>query len=155
MGYAIRITIGADPYSSPAGATSEEVNKELRPLLAADAVVFVDEDDDGFVGGDLFVGHGAVGDNDDQIAWDPQTGGGAVEKDGTRASLGLDDVGDETGPAVDVENLDLFTGEHIGSFKEVAVDGDAAFIVQFRAGEGGTMNLGLEHEALHGSFLRR
>ena len=36
--------------------------------------------------------------------------------------------------------MDLFAGQQIGRLDQVAVDGDAAFVVQFRAGQRGAVD---------------
>ncbi len=44
-----------------------------------DPVLLIHENDDRLVVRDFLVGHGAVGEDDDQIAGDPQTGGRAIQ----------------------------------------------------------------------------
>ena len=70
---------------------------------------------------------------------------GAVDSDHTGAALTGDRVGDQPGAVVDVHDGDLFALQQVGGVHQVGVDGHRADVVQIGLGDGGTMNLGLEH----------
>src|SRR5690606_23057739 len=97
----------------------------------------------------LVVGHQHVGDDDHDVAFGAQAGGGAVEADVPPAGRAGDDVGFQAAAVVDVDYLHLFEGQDVGQLHQLLIDGDASFIVQVGVGNGGTVDLRLAHGAQH------
>src|SRR5690606_29441620 len=90
-----------------------------------------------------------VGDDDHDVAFGAQAGGGAVEADVPPAGRAGDDVGFQAAAVVDVDYLHLFEGQDVGQLHQLLIDGDASFIVQVGVGNGGTVDLRLAHGAQH------
>ena len=78
-----------------------------------------------------------------------QPGGRAVDADLAGAAPAGDRVGLEAGAVVDVDDVDLLVLEDVGGLEQVGVDRDRADVVQVAVGDRGTVDLGLEHHALH------
>ena len=77
--------------------------------------------------------------------------GAAVERDDAAALIGTDRVRGEPGAVGDVPDVHLFELADAGGVQQQAVDGDGAFVVQLRMGDGGAVDLGLEQGELHGN----
>ncbi len=97
----------------------------------------------------FFLLGGAVGDNDDDVAFRSQSGGGAVEEHRAGTGGGLDDVGDQPLAVVEVEDVNLLAGQEIGGSHQIAIDGDAPLVVQVGARQSGAVNFRPQHEPLH------
>ena len=76
---------------------------------------------------------------------------GAVHRDHLRAVLGADRIGGEALAVVDVVDLDLFVLADSGEVQPIAVDGAGAFVVEDGMGDFGAMQLGFEHDGVHGA----
>src|SRR4051812_22465171 len=84
-----------------------------------EAVVRVDEHDLWPQIPRLGVGHRAVADDDDEVAFVHQPRGGTVDADDTGASGAGDDVGLQPGAVVDVDDGHLLAGQQIGRVHQV------------------------------------
>src|SRR3954465_6125780 len=76
---------------------------------ADDAVVGIDEHDARSQRARLGVGHGAVADDDDEVALMDESGGGPVDADDAAPAWSGDDVGLQPRAVVDVSTLYLLT----------------------------------------------
>ena len=123
----------------------------LGRLQLGDPVPFVDENEARTVKRGLLGGHFAVGGEDDQVSRAGEVGGGAVDLDRPGARFPLDGVGREARPSGDVVDLDTFVREDSGGGQERPVDRDGPLVVEVGAGDGGAVDLGLEHRELHRS----
>src|SRR5581483_8699054 len=81
-----------------------------------------------------------------------EPGGRAVDADLARAAAAGDRVGLEAGAVVDVDDVHLLVLEDVGGLQQVGIDGDRAHVVQVAVGHRRTVDLGLEHHALHVSL---
>src|SRR5690606_2079913 len=114
-----------------------------------DAVVLVDQHDDGLVLFRLFVRHRTVGANDQQIAHLGSTRRRAIERDLAAAALAFDNVGGKALAVVDVVQLDALVLFHARGIEEVLVDTAGAFVIQVGLSHRDAVNLGAKHDALH------
>ena len=80
--------------------------------------------------------HPAVCKDDDLVSGLGQTGGGTVDANHPGAGGAFYGVGFEAVTCVDVDDLNLLTRQDIGGAQQIAVDGDAADIVQVGFGYG-------------------
>src|SRR5688500_1895818 len=121
-----------------------------------DAVPVVHEDDLRIEsGGELRLLVVGVADDDHMVARGTEPCGGAVELDRAAPPISLDDVGLETGAVVHVDDLDLLEGEDVGRVHEVAIERQAALVMEIGAGEDAAVDLGLAHRAAHGAVASR
>ena len=77
------------------------------------------------------------------------TGGGAVEADFPFAGFSGYHVGGEPLPVGNVVDVYLFVGKYVCELQQLAVYGNAPFVVKVSSGDGSPVNLGLEHYSLH------
>jgi len=125
----------------------------VRRLVGEDVanfVVFVHEDDFGFVRGDFGFGQHDVGHDDDDVAFLDEPCGGTVETDDAAAAFAGDGVGFEAFAVVVVDDGDFFVNEDACGVEQVLVYGDAADVVEVGFGNGGAVYLAAEHGAEHG-----
>src|SRR5699024_4387401 len=76
-------------------------------------------------------------------------GGGAVEAADARPALAGEGGGGQPGAVVDGDDVDLLALEQVGRVHEVGIDRARAHVVQVGLRDGGPVDLGLEHGALH------
>ena len=102
-----------------------------------------------FISGGIGFVELAVGQDNDEIAGDAETGGGTVEHDGAGAARSGDRVGHETVAGAEIEHLHLFAGHDVGGGEQVLVDGNGPLVTELETGERGLVDLRLEHETVH------
>src|SRR3989344_5324183 len=121
---------------------------ELADFL--DGIALVEQHHLGLVPSHFTFGHRGVGADDQQVADVGLAGGRAVERDDTRSTRRLDDVGGEAFAVVDVVELDVLELLHVGGVQQVFIDPARALVVQIGLGHRGAVKLGSQHDALHG-----
>src|SRR5690606_30124312 len=100
--------------------------------------------------GDFLFVHRRVGADDEQVADMGATGRRTIEGDRAGATRRLDDVGGKALAVVDVVELDVLELFHVGRIHQVFIDATGPFVVQDGFGDGGAVQLGTQHVALHG-----
>ena len=152
----------AEPWTSPRPPRTRITRKEmaLQPLVAIrgdrrhglaleQGVSLADPNDLGPERLRFVFVDGAITEHDDPVSGQAHAGGRSVEHHRARSRLGFDDVGHQSGTVVEVQDVNLFAGEHIGRLQQIAVDRNASLVIQFRTGQRGPVDLGLKHDALH------
>ena len=139
-----RSTTVAAPLTEHARGRRRRVAAQLD-----DAVGAVDVHDARDVALRLGLVHDAVADQDHQVAGVHEVRGGAVDADDAAAALARDHVGLQAGAVGDVDDRDLLAGQQVGGVEQVLVDRHRAHVVQVGLGDGGAVDLGLEHRAHH------
>jgi hypothetical protein len=91
----------------------------------------------------LFFPHIRIGDNDNDIAFYCQAGGGAVKAYVAFAFFPFDGVSCETRAVVDVQHMHLLVRNDIGCPQELLIDGDAALIIDVGIGDMGPVDFAL------------
>jgi hypothetical protein len=142
--------------ASHRGRAQAEAVRHVAAVVADldDPVVRVDEDDLRLEGPRLVVVHRGIRDDDDGVAGGDQPRRGAVDAHDAGAPLPLDRVGGQPVAVVDVNDVDLFARQQARGVHEVAVDRQGPDVVQVGLRHRGPVDLGVEHEALHGHVPR-
>lgn len=91
--------------------------------------------------------------NDEQIAAEAESCGGAVHFDRSAARLAFDGVGLETLSVIQVDDLDPLVRPNVGLPEQIGVDRDRSDVIQVRSGRDAAMDLGMEHETFHSDIL--
>jgi len=102
-----------------------------------------------FEGLGLFAGHVGVGHHDDNIARGNLTGSRAVETNNTTTALTFNNIGFQSFAVHTVENLNLFTFNHVGRLHQEWIQRDAADVVQIRFRDRNPMDFRLEYFNQH------
>src|SRR5262245_55468620 len=121
-----------------------------RLWSVAGAVGAVDEDAGGLPAARPRVLPLHVAADDHQARGLDRMGGGAVHADLARAGLSLDRVGREPAGVGAVVDLDLLVGKDVRRAHQIGVDGDAPLVLDVRLGDGGSVDLRLQHGSEHG-----
>src|SRR5690606_33804216 len=90
-----------------------------------------------------------VADQDDQVAGPDQVGGRTVDPDHAGATLALDDVRLQPVSVGDVQDVHQLARQQVGGVHQLRVHRDGTDVVEVRLGDGGTVDLRLEHGAQH------
>ncbi len=101
------------------------------------------------VGLGLFRGHLGIGDQDDNVVLVHQVRGCPVDANDTGAALAGDGIGLQARTVGHVYDCHELAGKDIGSIQEVQVNGDRSYVVQVGVRDGGPVDFGLEHCAIH------
>eukprot|EP00747_Dinoflagellata_sp_TGD_P111636 gnl/TRDRNA2_/TRDRNA2_171260_c1_seq2.p1 gnl/TRDRNA2_/TRDRNA2_171260_c1~~gnl/TRDRNA2_/TRDRNA2_171260_c1_seq2.p1 ORF type:complete len:106 (+),score=10.09 gnl/TRDRNA2_/TRDRNA2_171260_c1_seq2:41-358(+) len=80
-------------------------------------------------------------------------GGGTIDGDDLGSFFRANGVSFKTLAVIQVIDLDLLILENAGHIQQIAIDGAGAFILQFRVGNAGLVQLGFQHGALHIGYL--
>ncbi|MGY4516003.1 hypothetical protein ACVWWW_001571 [Lysobacter sp. HA18] len=124
-----------------------------RLVGVGQAVVAVDVDAHRLeLGGFRLIALSVRGD-DDEVAGLRQMRGCAIDGNRAAALFRTDRIGHEARALVHVPDVDLLVLADARDVEQAPVDRARAFVVQLGVGDGGTMDLGLEHVQEHGGEL--
>ncbi len=87
----------------------------------------------------FFKVHGGVGHDDNQITFHGFSGSSSIEGNGSRSAFTFDDIGSQSFAIVDIEYLNFFVLNKIGSIHQVFVDGNTPHIVEVGHGNGSSV----------------
>ena len=103
------------------------------------------DDDGGFEGFGFFGGDLGVGDDYYGIAYGDQAGGSAVKADALGAALSTDNVGNQACAVGNINHVNLLTVNDAGCIPPVAVNSNAADIVDIGIGHLNAVKFGFEY----------
>ena len=81
---------------------------------------------------DLSFGVFAVANDDHNVVDFDESGCCTVDADFSRATDAWDHVGSNSTAVGNIQDVNLFEGDHFSGLQQIQVDGDAAFVVQIR-----------------------
>jgi hypothetical protein len=85
----------------------------------------------------------AIGQNNDGISSNCQSGGSTIQTDFT--TLTLNGIGSKASTVIEIQHMYLLIGEDISFLHEFPVDSDTALVVNVDFGNVGSMDFAFEH----------